>query len=271
VRLPEGWAIATPYTKLRSGEYRVAHRRRGLSRPTGWMIAGVLGVVREEVSGVRVAIAGPKSMDVRRQDMLALLRWTLPSLRKLLGSLPPRLLAIGAGDPMWRGGLSGPGCVFLHADRPLIESDVTSPVLHELVHATVGVTAAQGGDWVVEGLAELYSLELLARSHTISKKRYENALVHLGQRGAAVTQLDVESAVGPIASRAASILHLLDLELRRGSEGRVTLDDVLRRLAAERGPITTDRFRHVVDDVAGRSLGAFFRARVPLKKQPALP
>ena len=30
------------------------------SRPTGWMIAGVLGVVREEVSGVRVAIVGPR-------------------------------------------------------------------------------------------------------------------------------------------------------------------------------------------------------------------
>ena len=42
------------------------------------MIAGVLGVMREEVSGVRVAIVGPRGAGVRRQDMLALLRWTLP-------------------------------------------------------------------------------------------------------------------------------------------------------------------------------------------------
>ena len=51
----------------------------------------------------------------------------------------------------------------------------------------------------------------------------------------------------------------------------LSLDDVVRRLAAERGAVTTERFRSVVDAVAGRSLGAFFRAHIPLHKQPALP
>jgi predicted metalloprotease with PDZ domain len=66
-------------------------------------------------------------------------------------------------------------------------------------------------------------------------------------------------------------LRALDAELRRGSGGALSLDDVLRRLASERGAVTSERFRQVVDAVGGRSFGAFFRANVPLAKQPALP
>jgi len=86
-----------------------------------------------------------------------------------------------------------------------------------------------------------------------------------------VNALDVDAAVGPVAARAVTALHALDEELRRGSGGALSLDDVVRRLAAERGEVTTDRFRRVADEVAGRSLGAFFRARIPLATQPALP
>jgi hypothetical protein len=271
LRLPDGWTAAVPFERLPDGRFDLDNPRRRFDRPTGWILIGRLGVLREKVAGTRLAVAAPVGQRVRRLDLLALLRWTLPSLRKVLGELPPRLVVLGAGDPMWRGGLSGPSSLFVHADRPLIERDVTSPVLHELVHATIGIASGPGGDWVVEGLAELYSLELMARSKTISKARYRRALRGFAERGAAVPALDVEAAVGPVAARAASVLSALDAELRRGSENRVSLDDVVRRLAQERGSVTTERFRQVVDAVAGRSLGAFFRARVPLRRQPALP
>jgi hypothetical protein len=218
-----------------------------------------------------VAVAAPVGQRVRRQDSLALLRWTLPSLRKILGELPERLLVVGARDPFWRGGLSGPGSVYVHAERPLIESDLTSPILHELIHAAVGITSGPGGDWVVEGLAEYYSLDLLVRSKTLSKARHRKALAGLAARGVGVNALDAEQAVGPVAARAVGAMRALDAELRRGSEGALSLDDVLRRLARGRGAVTSDRFRQVVDEVAGRSLGAFFRANIPLARQPALP
>jgi predicted metalloprotease with PDZ domain len=86
-----------------------------------------------------------------------------------------------------------------------------------------------------------------------------------------VVALDVDPAVGPVAARAVSALHALDGELRTATQERVTLDQVVARLAAERGELTTERFRQLVDEVAGRSLGAFFRAQIPLKAQPALP
>jgi hypothetical protein len=271
LRLPDGWTAAAPFERLADGRFDLDNPRRRFDRPNGWILIGRLGILRERVAGTRLAVAAPVGQRVQRLDLLALLRWTLPSLRKVVGELPPRLLVIGAGDPMWRGGLSGPASLFVHADRPLIERDGTSPVLHELVHASVGVSAGPGGDWVVEGLAELYSLELLVRSRTVSKARYRKALRGFAERGAGVEALDVHAAVGPVAARAASVLDALDAELRRGSEERLSLDDVVRRLALERGAVTTERFRQVVDEVAGRSLGAFFRARVPLRKQPALP
>lgn len=271
LRLPDGWTAAAPWERLPDGRFDLDNPERRFDRPTGWILIGQLGTLRERIAGARVAVAGPVGQRLRRQDLLALLRWTLPPLRKVLGELPARLLVIGAGDPMWRGGLSGPRSVFVHADRPLVERDVTSPVLHELVHATVGISAGPGGDWVVEGLAELYSLELLARSKTISKARHRRALRAFGERGAGVTALDVDAAVGPVAARSAAALHALDAELRRGSEGRLSLDDVVRRLAREGGRVTSERFRQVVDEVAGRSLGAFFRAQIPLQKQPARP
>src|SRR5262249_37127159 len=127
VRLPESWSLVTPYAKLRSGEYRVNHPRQRFARPTGWMIAGDLGVLREDVAGVKGAVAGPRAMGVRREDMLALLHWPLPTLRGILGTLPPRLTIVSAYDPMWRGGLSGPDSLFIHAHRPLITEDGPSP------------------------------------------------------------------------------------------------------------------------------------------------
>jgi hypothetical protein len=52
------------------------------------MVMGRLGVRRDTIAGVRVAIAGPVDNAVRRLDMLALLNWTLPELASLLPAMP---------------------------------------------------------------------------------------------------------------------------------------------------------------------------------------
>ncbi len=261
LRLPEGWTAVAPFDQ--DGRLFVIdqpHRR--FDRPTGWIVAGKLGVVRERVARARVAVAAPRGQGFRRLDTLALLRWTLPELRKIVGELPPRLVVVGAGDPMWRGGLSGPGSLFVHARRPLISDNTTSPILHELVHTAVRVQAGGDGDWVVEGLAELYSLELLRRSGSIGKQRYERALARLDARGREVTHLRVPHAVGPVAAAAVTTLRALDAEIRAATKGERNLDHVLRALAARRGEVTTDSFQALVEEIAGRSLGPFFRSRV---------
>ena len=262
VKLPESWSLVTPYAKLTSGEYRVQHHRR-LNRPTGWMIAGDLGVLREDVAGVKVAIAGPRAMGVRREDMLALLHWTLPTLRQILGILPERLTVVSAYDPMWRGGLSGPDSLFIHAHRPLISEDGPSPLLHEVMHVALGLRPGNDGDWAIEGLAQYYSLELLARSHTISPERAKRAYGAQALRGNEATHLRSKSVSGAGTARALTALHALDQEIHSATHGAKSLDDVVRILVVEGGVITTDRMQQISERVAGEDLSTFFKTQIP--------
>jgi hypothetical protein len=262
LRLPKGWRAVAPYPRTAEGVFEIAHAHRRFDRPTGWIALGRLGVLRERVAGASLAVAGPTDQRVRRLDLLALLRWTLPALRDIAGSLPPRLLVVSAGDPMWRGGLSGPNSVFVHSSLPLISRDGTSPLLHELMHATLGISPGPGGDWIVEGLAESYSLELLVRSRTLSKKRYQKVLAQLAARGREASRLEVERASGTVTARAVTVLHALDREIRDGSQGARSLDDVVRILVQQSGEVTTQRLRLIAEDLSGRDLAAFFRRQV---------
>ncbi len=262
LRLPQGWQAVAPYPRGEEGAFQIAHPDRRFDRPTGWIALGRLGVLRERVAGARVAVAGPTDQRLRRLDLLALLRWTLPVLREISGGLPARLLVVGAGDPMWRGGLSGPNSVFVHASLPLISRDGTSPLLHELMHATLGISPGPGGDWIVEGLAEAYSLELLVRSRTLSKKRYQKVLAQIAARGREAPRLEVERSTGATTARAVTVLYALDREIRDGSKGVRSLDDVVRILFQQGGEVTSQRLRQIAEDLSGRDLRAFFRRQL---------
>jgi hypothetical protein len=261
LRVPEGWSIALPYERVTKGTYRIENEHRHFDRPTAWMVLGRIGVLRERIAGSSVAVAGPFRQKLRRQDILALLRWTLPSLRGVLGALPPRLLIAGAGDPMWRGGLSGADSVFIHAERPLITPDGSSPILHELFHAVTGARDAVDGDWVVEGLAELYSYELLARSHSMSRVRTERMLALVAKRGANAP-LRGHNSSGPSTARAPRVLRALDAELRARTEQQKTLDDVVAELARKRQAVSTASFEATAEQISGLDLSEFFRTKV---------
>ncbi len=261
LRVPEGWKIAVPYERLADGGYRVENPLRHFDRPVGWFALGKIGVLRERIAGAHVAVAGPIGQGLRRQDILAMLRWTLPRLRQILGVLPERLLVVGAGDPMWRGGLSGPSSLFIHADRPLITPDLTSPLLHELIHAVTNARAGPDGDWIVEGLAEYYGLELLVRSHSVSRLRHQKALAAIEQRGRGAT-LSGAASSGPSTARAVAVLHSLDELIRQKSADRKNLDSVLAALARQDEPITTAGFRTLAERLSGIDLEAFFRSEV---------
>ncbi len=260
LRVPEGWKIAVPYERLADGSYRVEHPARSFDRPTGWFALGRIGVLRERIAGAHVAIAGPTGQGVRRQDVLALLRWTLPKLKAVLGELPARILVVSAGDPMWRGGLSGPNSVYVHADRPLITPDLTSPFLHEMFHAVTRARSGDDGDWIVEGLAEYYSLEMLVRSRGVSKRRHARALDAIERKGRSATLAGTRST-GAETARAVGVLRALDGTIRSETAGRMNLDAVVAVLARQEEPVTTAGFRATAERVTGLDLGGFFRSR----------
>jgi hypothetical protein len=262
LHVPTGWKIVTGHEQKRGNSFVITDPATQFDRPTSWILAGRLGIRRETIAGMKVTVAGPVGHGIRRYDMLALLRWTLHDLRDILGSLPDRLTVVSAGDPMWRGGLSAPNSLFLHAGRPLITHDLTSPLLHEVIHAVVGTPRGPQSDWIVEGLAEYYGLQLLKRSKTVSKHRYKRALAALGRRGRGVGKLAVEDAHGEITARAVQVLSELDDEIRAASDGNASLDTVLARLSRGRTSITNERFKALAEKAAGRDLTAFFSARV---------
>jgi hypothetical protein len=257
-RLPKGWSVVTPYPRNAAGVYEVAHGHRFFSRPTGWILAGKLGVLREQIAGTHVTVAGPVGQDVRRQDILAMMRWTLPTLRRMGGQLPARILVVSAGDPMWRGGLSGPQSLFVHADRPLITPDASSPLVHEVVHTLMRARAGSSDDWIVEGLAEFYSLQELVRSLTLSQRRYEKARALQRKRARRVKSVRGDTASGAVTAKAVVLLAELDKRIRAETSERASLDDVLARLAKSHLPVTTARLRRVTEKITGKSFRTFF-------------
>ena len=210
---PKNWAMDTRYGRWRGQKHVLPAESDGsYRRPNGWMIAGELGIRRDDIAGRKVAVAAPMGEKIHRLDVLAYLSWTLPELVKVFPDMPPHLLIVSAGKPMWRGGLSGPGSLFLHADRPLISENRTSPILHELVHVASRRRMADGEDWLVEGLAEYYAMVFLKRSGGITQRRFDEAINWqrdwANRKGGKLS----EPSRGPNTARA--VVKLADLDRR---------------------------------------------------------
>ena len=243
--LPTGWSVISEYSH-KELPIKVVRPGRRLSQPTGWIATGALGVRREIIAGSHVAIAGPTGHKVRRMDMLALLNWTLPEVSALLGSVPDRITIVSADDPMWRGGLSGPQSIWLHADRPLISENATSTLVHEVMHVALTFDTPDEHDWIAEGLAEYYSLELLHRAAAISTRRYRRAVEDQEQWAESAQALCGRASKGSATALAATVFRRLDAELRTATDGRSGLDAVVAELNAARNDVGLRELRAAV-------------------------
>ncbi len=246
--LPAGWSVITEYSSLRD-PIRVQREHRRFDQPTGWIAMGSLGVRRDTIAGVRVAVAAPEGFGARRLDMLALLNWTLPELVEILPDSLSRLTIVTAGDPMWRGGLSAPASLFLHADRPLISENGTSSLLHEVMHVALSVEAEKGYDWIVEGLAEYYSIELLRRGKAISQRRAERAFAQQAEWASDATTLCGDVSTGPATALAVTVFQALDRELAAATDNAHSLDSLLPLLDGR--PINLYRLVALTIDLSG--------------------
>jgi hypothetical protein len=231
-KLPEGWsAVETPYLRDPDAEViEIDHPERRFVRPVGWIIAGDLGIRREWLEGMEVAIAAPRGAAKRRNDILAFANLLAPELKAAFGELPPKLLVVGAGDPMWRGGLSGPNSMYLHADRPLVSENGTSTLVHELVHVITRVGGRGNDRWIGEGIAEFYSIELMRRAGLITDRRAALAFEWKARRGRTVESLSAPRSSGLRTARAVTLFAELDQEIRDLSDGEFGLDDLVQRL-----------------------------------------
>jgi hypothetical protein len=253
--LPTGWSVMTEYAK-RDGGFLVSKPERRFASPGGWILAGQIGSRTEVIAGTRVNVAAPQGHDVRRMDMIAFLHWTLPEVLRLLPEFPQRLTVFSAGDPMWRGGLSAEQSFFIHSERPLISENGTSALLHEVMHVGLGIAAQPGHDWIVEGLAEYYSIEILRRSGSVSETRHKRTMRKLSQWSKSAESLRANSAGGAVTALAVTVFAGLDQEIRLKSEGRYSIDDVARALAAAGQRVSYEQLDSLVTSLIGEPAAA---------------
>lgn len=269
-RLPAGWQSATALPPIAAHTYRVFLPDRTLSMPRGWFVLGHFEMTRQEIADIMVQFARIPAVTITAQEVFTFLEPTLPALQRLLGSTPESILIAAAPDPMWRGGISGEQSFFVHGDRPLRTPDRTAPYLHELFHVLQPFRAGQDADWIIEGLAEFYSLELQRRAGLINDRSFGRGLASFGRHGLWNVDLRTQHDNAATNNSAPLVLYALDQRIQRATAGRRKLDDVVAVLARERGIVDTARFQTVVNQTAGRTLNRFFERHVFRGETPSL-
>lgn len=237
--LPESWkSVETGWPRKKNNVFKIDNPERLFDRPTGWIIAGKIGTRRATINKTGISISAPTGEGMRRMDALTYFNFVWPELDKAFRKSPQKLLVVGAGDPMWRGGLSAANSLFLHSDRPLVSENGTSPLLHELTHMVTRirgvVTETANDDWIAEGIAEFYSFELLYRAKGMTKSRRTNIIDGLAKWGENVEHLRKSKSTGAITARAVVLLDGLDQEIRKRSKNKYNIDYVTRELMKQR-------------------------------------
>ncbi len=250
--LPQGWtSVETGWPRVGKHKFRIDNPSRQFDRPTGWILAGKLGSRRAQLGDTDVTVAAPVGEGMRRMDIITLLTFIWPEAQAVFPRDPAKLLVVGAGDPMWRGGLSAPNSVFFHSDRPLVSENGTSSLVHELVHVFSRIRDTDKSDWISEGLAEYYAIELMRRAGGMSEDRYQAVRKKLVNWSKKVDSLRTETSTGPVTARAVLLLQELDREIRKSTDNQRSLDDVTRGLM-RLDKVSTKDFIEISENVMGR-------------------
>ncbi|WP_413703407.1 hypothetical protein [Pseudomonas sp. Pseusp16] len=251
--LPGGWkSVETAWPRIGQNKFRIDNPSRLFDRPTGWMLAGQLGSRRTRLGETEVTVASPQGQGMRRMDVLTLLTFVWPQVQALYPRHPGKLLIVGANDPMWRGSQSAHESIYLNSHLPLVSESGSSALVRELAQMFGRINGTQRSDWISEGFAEYYAIELVRRAGGMSDERYESLhgkLVMISQK---VTTLRGERINPAQLARAVVLLQELDREIRLKTHNKRSLDDVLRG-AMRQGDIDTKVFVQLSESVIGGS------------------
>lgn len=251
--LPAGWkSVETSWPRIGKNKFRIDNVSRLFDRPTGWMLAGTLGSRRMRLGETEITVASPKGQGMHRMDVLTLLTFVWPQVQAAFPRHPAKLLVVGASDPMRRGAYSARDSIYLNSRTPLVSENGSSPLIREVVQAIGRFNDQQGSDWISEGLAQYYAIELMRRAGGISDDRYAALQTRLAKEGKDVTTLRVEHASGATVSRAVVLLQELDREIRVKTHNKRSLDD-LTQAVMRMNSISTKEFVQLGESIIGES------------------
>ncbi|MDI2594408.1 hypothetical protein NYP20_07305 [Pseudomonas sp. N3-W] len=251
--LPTGWkSVETAWPRIGRNKFRIDNVSRLFDRPTGWMLAGQLGSRRTRLGETEVTVASPRGQGMHRMDVLTLLTFIWPQVQAVYPRHPGKLLIVGANDLMWRGSLAARESIYLSSRMPLVSENGTSALIRELAQVLGRINDSQRSDWISEGFAEYYAIELVRRAGGISDERYESLQKKLARASQKVSTLRGERINAAQIAKAVVLLGELDREIRLKTRNKRSLDDVLRG-AMHLGSVDTKAFVQLAESVIGES------------------
>ena len=251
--LPTGWkSVETAWPRIGKHTFRIDNVSRLFDRPTGWMLAGNLGSRRVRLGETDVTVASPKGQAMRRMDVLTLLTFVWPQVEAAFPRHPAKLLIVGASDPMRRGAFSARDSIYLNSRTPLVSENGSSPLIREVVQAIGRFNDHDTSDWISEGLAEYYAIELLRRGGGITDERYAAIQARLTREGKDVTTLRGEHVSGATVARAVVVMQELDREIRVKTHNKRSLDDLVQAVMRANS-INTRAFVQLAESIIGES------------------
>lgn len=234
--LPKQWSsVNTGWERLTENSFVIVNPEYTFPRPAGWIIAGDLGTRHEQLGQTQISVSAPKGHDFKQMEMLTFINMVWPHFAKAIDIDTPKILITGAGKPMWRGGLSGPNSLYIHTDRPLVSENGTSTIIHELFHVAGDLDSGKHGDWIIEGLAEFYSVEVLYRAGGMTAERRAWVFDSLREWSKDVDTLLVTHSKGPVTARAAVLFDELQAEIHARSKGAHSLDGLVKKIQGRDG------------------------------------
>ncbi|KOX98442.1 hypothetical protein [Pseudomonas nunensis] len=249
--LPSGWkSVETAWPRIGKNTFRINNVSRLFDRPTGWMLAGHLGSRRTRLGETEVTVASPVGQGMHRMDVLTLLTFVWPQAQAVFPSHPSKLLIVGANDPMWRGSLAARESIYINSRLPLVSESGTSVLVRELAQVFGRVNDKQHSEWISEGLAEYYAIELVRRAGGMSDERYESLQKKLAKDSQKVTTLRGSQVNPAQIARAVLLLQELDQEIRIKTRNKRSLDDV-QRGAMHLESVDTKEFVQLAESVIG--------------------
>jgi hypothetical protein len=179
-----------------------------------------------------------------------MLTFVWPQLQAVFPRNPPKLVVVGAADPMWRGATAGNNSIYLNSTRPVVSESGTSPLVRELVHVFSRINDNQRSEWIGDGLAEYYAIELMRRAGGMSEDRYQTVQANLTKVSRKVTTLRGERINAATVARAVLLLQELDREIRQQTRNEKSLDNVSQGLM-RLDTVSTKEFIQLSESVIG--------------------
>ena len=251
-RLPDNVQVSVPWQPLdniNNGYRLVASPQSG----TGIAIFGAFTSIVVDVAGTALRIAVLNSHNVI--DTPAVTEWvreTAGNIALTYGRFPnssARIVVIPVGQSMWGGDAAVPfGRVvrdggetielFINEGRPVSEYYGTWTATHEFSHLLLPYLQ-RSQRWISEGFAQYYQNLLLARAGQYTESYAWQELFdgfERGRQSAPGASPNAATAEGERGARmkiywsGAALALIADVELRRRSDGRESLDTVLDRM-----------------------------------------